>query len=80
MFGGILRIDLICAYAEASNDDQILGLSKDSSCESSLRAYANDMNISTSISLRTCELKRLMRYPTVFSPSTHPQARLTSDG
>lgn len=33
MLGGILGVDLVCPYAEASNDDQILGLSKNSGCK-----------------------------------------------
>ena len=30
MFGGKLSIDLICAYAEASNNDKVLGFAKNS--------------------------------------------------
>ena len=33
MFGGKLSVDLICAYAEASNDYKVLGFSKDSGCK-----------------------------------------------
>ena len=80
MFGGVLRVDLICAYAEASNDNQVLGLSKDSGCKLGLGAYANDVNISTMISSRPPHAKGFMRYPTVFSPATHLQATRTSDG
>ena len=80
VFGGILRVDLICAYAEAPNRDQILGLSKDPGCKLGLRAYANDVNISATISLELARPKRLMRYPTVYSLSAHPRATRTSDG
>ena len=33
MFGGKLSVDLIRAYAEASDDDKILGFSEKSGCK-----------------------------------------------
>ena len=80
MFGGILRVDLICAYAEASYDDQVLGLSKDSCCQLGLRAYTNGMNISATISPEIAQPKILMRYPTVFFLLTHLRAMRTLGG
>ena len=33
MLGSVLRVDLICAYAETANDYQVLRFPKDSTCE-----------------------------------------------
>ena len=33
MLGCVLRVDLVCAYAETANDYQVLRFPKDSTCE-----------------------------------------------
>lgn len=80
MVGGVLRVDLICANAEASDHYQILGLPKDSGCKLGLRAYANDVDISAKISLRVAQPKRLVRHPTVSFLPAHLRARRSSGG
>ena len=52
MFGGILRVHLVCAYAEASNDDQVFGFAKDSGCKLGLGAYTNDLKVSVTIRMK----------------------------
>lgn len=78
MFGCILCVDLVCSYAEASHNNQILSLPQDSSGELSLGPYAYNVNVPDTISYVIVEGKNLMRYPTVFSLSTHLLAERTS--
>jgi hypothetical protein len=53
MLGSVIEVNLVCADTKASNDNEMLGLSKDLLSELRLRSNPNDVDITTDITLVT---------------------------
>ena len=53
MFGGILEIDLIGAYAKTTDDDEVLGCLENSCSEPRLGSYPKYMDVSESMESAT---------------------------